>query len=566
MKSVSYLSRTPPRIRAVRAVCAFACFYVLASAEKLSAQGNEPRSAAGEEAIAARYAEWAENAFREKRFPQAEAFLLRAADYAPVSSDLSYLLALVKKELSAPMREVLTATRLALATDRWTLYSRRDALCVEAEALIRLRLYNQALNTLSELDGDERAAELRLLAMGYLPGAANFYAALAAALERYPYNPAFPRILFRHAAARTAPDGVERALVDTALKRLPALLNVDGDLIRLAAPFMADRDEARRLLAAWFQTGGAGREARIAALPVCLKMGIIGEDAAIDELFPIDTAPPPASATKAGVSALDRDTLVAVWGLLRTDEARSEFLRRLLSFSGTITGDRNGDGVADSSADYHGGSVVSYTLDEDQDGVDEILVVFEAGRPVSGELVYADDTEAGETGKVLLVWEKYPALREAARGKTRYFFRPMELNHPVVRFETLGGPDGIPFPEPEAGGAMFTDQLMLAHAYRVEHPGANFPGSIERFECEGGVIFSAKEYLDGRLVAETGYEKGLPVFQRIDLDLDGRMETARRFKRPDASFSLLSGALQPEIEVIESDWDGDGFVEYREEY
>ena len=227
MKPASCLPRTlpfaPPYISAACAVFAFACIYALVAAEKLSAQENEPRPATGEEAIAARYAEWAESAFREKRFPQAEAFLLRAADYASGSSDLSYLLALVKKELSAPMREVLTALRLALATDRWTLYSRRDALYAEAEALIHLRLYNQALSTLSELDGDERAAELRVLAMRYLPGAANFAAALAAALERYPYNPAFPRILFQHAAARTAPDADERALVDTALKRLPAL-------------------------------------------------------------------------------------------------------------------------------------------------------------------------------------------------------------------------------------------------------------------------------------------------------------------------------------------------------
>ena len=49
------------------------------------------------------------------------------------------------------------AARLALATDRWTLYSRRDAVYIEAEALIRLSLYNEALNALSELGEDEYA-------------------------------------------------------------------------------------------------------------------------------------------------------------------------------------------------------------------------------------------------------------------------------------------------------------------------------------------------------------------------------------------------------------------------
>ncbi|MDR2445420.1 MAG: hypothetical protein LBD44_05750 [Spirochaetaceae bacterium] len=545
----------------------FTCFCA-AAVVNLSAQENETGLPSGEEAIAVRYAEWAESAFREKRFPQAEVFLLRAADYASVSSDLSYLLALVKKELSSPVREVLTAARLALATDRWTLYSRRDALYTEAAALIHMRRYNEALNTLSELDGDERAAELRLLALEHLPGAENFYAALTAAFERYPYNPLFPSILFRSVSGRMIPSaGMERVLVDTALKRLPALLELDADLIRHAAPFMADRDEARRLLGAWRETGGAGLVARLAALPVCLETGLIGDEEAIDELFP---APATQGVSGETLPVLDRGTLLAVWGLLRTGEAREEFRGRLLSFSGAITGDDNRDGVVNSRAGYRNGSLVSYTMDADQDGVNEILAAFEDGWPVSGELAYTDDTETDRIDKVFIVWEKYPALHEAARGKTRYFFRPMEFNYPVVRFETLGGPGGIPFPEPEAGAAMFTGRLAFANAYRIERPGNDFPGSVERIECEGGIVYSAKEYLDGRLVAETGFEKGLPVFQRIDLDLDGRMETVRRFRRTADSFFRLPndgdiGILQPEIEVIESDWDGDGFVEYREE-
>lgn len=536
----------------------FACLYAFAAAGNLPAQENEPRPT-GEEAIAARYAMWAESAFREKRFPQAEAFLLRAADYASASSDLSYLLALVKKELSAPARGVLTAARLALATDRWTLYSRRDAIYVEAEALIRLGMYNDALNALSELNEDERAAELRLSAL-QLAGAPNFYAELAWTFERYPYNPAFPRILFRRAAGRLVPDGRERELVDTALKRLPALLDIDGDLIRYAAPFIGDRDEARRLLAAWRESGAAGRGARIAALPVCLETGLIDEDTALDELFAA-----PASGPGEVLPVIDRDTLLGVWGLLRTDAARAVFSGRLLAFSGEITGDSNGDGLVNSRAGYRDGILESYSLDQDQDGVDEILVVFESGWPSSAELSYIDGPAAGMIDKVFIVWEKYPALRDAARGKTRYFFRPAELNYPAVRFETLGGPDGgILWPEPVGGPVTFTEQLALAYAYRIERPGSNFPGSVERIDCEGGVIYSAKEYLNERLVAETSYERGLPLFQRIDLDLDGRMETVRRFKQTADTFLRLSGAM-PEIEIIESDWDGDGFVEYREE-
>jgi hypothetical protein len=507
----------------------------------------------GETAIAARYVDWAETAFREGSFLRAEAFLERAADYAPVSSDLSYLLALTRLELSRPARDTLASVHLALATDRWTLYSRADALRLEAEMLIRLRRYNEAFDTILALEEGERTAELRLLALEHLPSDAEFAAAMEAAFKRYPNSPQFLRILFRHAAQRPFPDARERALVDTALKRLPVLLAADGDLIRYAAPFIADRDEARRLLAAWRATGG-NRKLRLEALPVCLEIGLIDERTAMDELF-----------AASAVNDVDRNVLLAVWDLLRTDEAREDMAGRLAEFSGTVTGDANGDGITDSRAAYRSGALVSYVLDADQDGVDEMAVEFDSdgaqGWPARAELAYSDGGNAGGTERIALVWENYPAVSEAVAGNTRWFFRPMELDYPALSFRTAGGV--LLLPDPEPSGAMFTRGMMALNAFRAERPGRDFPGAVEVFECGGGVVLSAKEYLDGRLVAETAYEGGLPVFRRIDLDLDGRMETVRRFRRA-AETARPNIDEVFEIESIESDFDGDGVAEYSE--
>ncbi|MDR1257426.1 MAG: hypothetical protein LBJ86_06735 [Spirochaetaceae bacterium] len=512
----------------------------------------------GEAAVAARYADWAETTFREGDFLRAEAFLERAADYAPVSSDLSYLLALTRRELSRPARETLTAARLALATDRWALYLRQDALMFEAEMLIRIRRYGEALNVISELEEGERTAELRLLALEHLPYAAEFEAAMEAALERYPRSPRFPRILFRREARNQFPGNSERSLVDKALKRLPALLEADGDLIRYATPFITGRDEARRLLAAWRATGGS-RKLRQEALPVCLETGLIDERTALDELF-------------APSGEVDRDVLLAVWDLLRTDEARQAMSGRLTAFSGMITTDENGDGVTDSRSCYRAGVLVSYALDADQDGVNEMAVMFGSdespgmGWPVSAELVYASGAAFGGTEKISITWERYPALREAVIGDTRWLFRPMEASYPALSFRTAGGPGGILLAGPDPRAAAFTRGMIAGYAYRIERPGRDFPGGIEAVECEGGVIHSAKEYVDGRLAAETFYEGGVPVFQRIDLDLDGRMETTRRFDPPvrETVPSDMNAAF--EIASIESDFDGDGIAEYREIY
>jgi hypothetical protein len=541
----------------------------------------------GEAAVAARYADWAQAAFRGKDFLQAEAgggatggvtaasredaltraeaFLERAADYAPFSSDLSYLLALTRRELSRPAHKTLTAARLALATDRWTLYSREDALFFAAETLIRLCRYEEALDTIFALPEGERTAELRLLALEHLPSDTEFETAMESALERYPRSPRFPRILFRREARHPFPGEGERALINTALERLPALLASDGDLIRYAAPFIADRDEARRLLAAWRATGARGK-LRQEALPVCLETGLIDERTALDELF----APSGGGETGEidGSGEIDRDVLLAVWDLLRTDDARAAMSERLAAFSGTITTDANWDGVIDSRSEYRAGVLVSYALDADQDGVDEMAAAFGSdeapGWPVSAELVYPNGTAFGGAERISVIWEKYPALREAVIGDTRWFFRPMEADYPALSFKTAGA--GILLADPNPRAAAFTRGMMAAYAYRIERPGRNFPGGIEAFECGGGVIHSAKEYVDGRLAAETFYEGGVPVSQRIDLDLDGRMETVRRFSRATSETALPGIDAAFEIASVESDFDGDGVAEYREVY
>jgi hypothetical protein len=243
---------------------------------------------------------------------------------------------------------------------------------------------------------------------------------------------------------------------------------------------------------------------------------------------------------------------------------------RLAAFSGTITTDKNGDGVTDSRSDYRSGALVSYTLDADQDGVDEMAVSFGSDEapgaewPASAELVYTNGAAFGGAERISIVWEKYPALREAVIGDTRWFFRPMEADYPALSFRTAGY--GILLADPDPRVAAFTRGMMAAYAYRIERPGRDFPGGIEALECAGGVIHSAKEYVDGRLAAETFYEGGVPVSQRIDLDLDGRLETVRRFSRSASGTAPRTMDTAFEIASVESDFDGDGIAEYRETY
>jgi hypothetical protein len=64
--------------------------------------------------------------------------------------------------------------------------------------------------------------------------------------------------------------------------------------------------------------------------------------------------------------------------------------------------------------------------------------------------------------------------------------------------------------------------------------------------------------------------QGKPVRERLDQDMDSRMETRRRFRKPPLP---AEGAgeedildYKREVEFSESDWDGNGIFETAEEY
>jgi hypothetical protein len=75
---------------------------------------------------------------------------------------------------------------------------------------------------------------------------------------------------------------------------------------------------------------------------------------------------------------------------------------------------------------------------------------------------------------------------------------------------------------------------------------------VERVLLERGIPVRAEVSLNDTLVAVTEYKNGRPDIQRVDLDLDGRMETVRRFR----------GVLRSS----ESDWSGTGAFSTRELY
>jgi hypothetical protein len=126
---------------------------------------------------------------------------------------------------------------------------------------------------------------------------------------------------------------------------------------------------------------------------------------------------------------------------------------------------------------------------------------------------------------------------------------------------------GLLYPVVEGPDIRISRRALVSFSRTIRRPSGEFEGAAEWIDLLHGIPLRAAEILDGRPVAVTEFVRGKPTVQRIDLDLDGRMETVRRFQGEDAG---SGGEDLPDykkiIRISESDWNGDGIFETSEQY
>jgi len=515
----------------------------------------------GDPAIAEKYLQWAEDAIAAGQWPQARAALERAVDFANVSSDISFLLALARAQENDSRRLVLQSLQRAIGTGQWNRYTEAQARLMEADQLVALRYYSSALDTLSayrSIAGETSdGALMRLAALKglvnsggprpvslLLPYQAEFRRRMLETIDRYPRDPRPLRIFFDY-ARRCEPDKDDLTLMDIILRRLPFLLETDPDLAWMAAPFIGDVAEARRLVAAYragsLRPVSNGYRLQPASIIPALNLGLIDDIGAADELF--------------SEPVLERDIIVNTGDLLRSEEGRNYFVQKLLAYTGAITGNEDGDIYPESRAVYLEGSLQEYYFDSDQDGITDLYVLFKAGVPQMAELTALPLRGIGRV-QVLIVWERYPFIQRVVLGSETYLPSPGEFPFAPVEFEELCASDsytGLLYPRRSLSAREINRRMLASHAVSVQRPSTEFEGGKEQVFLEQGMPVRAEVTLNGTIVSVTEYENGYPVIQRMDLDLDGRMETIHRFER---------GVLRSS----ERDWRGDGLFGSAELY
>jgi len=531
---------------------------LLLLASIVHAQDETPQ---GLPAIAYRYRAYAIEAAEAGRWQDAEAILSGAVDYAGEVSDLSYLLALARLKLGRPVGSALEAVRRGLLVSRWDLYSVEKARLLEAECLIRVRAFGDALRSLGSAGYGAEVDYLSLLALRGQSDMHAYRSLMAAALANHPRDTRFPALLFKD-AAKGPPSGEVLRLVDSALKGLYFLAETDPSLVLSAQAFLRDTEERKRLVASYRATPAPDP----LSIPIAIELGLLDELEGIEELF--------------SGSLISLSLLGSIHSTLRSEDSRSFFGVRANSFSGSILEDRDDDGWIESSAVYASGRLESYAHDADQDGIPELELVFSRDLPVRGSLVFeisgytgenlsgvgghstdsgslpSRPVDAGGPERLHLEWERYPYLERAESGSTMYYFGPASFPYSPVQLIPLysGLPAATPrFPVPDFVSPRMTERSLVSFALALERKGKFAADSVERIQFSKGTPWKAVERSGGHIIAETDYRNGHPLERRLDLDADGHFETLQRFTASD-----------PEPDESETDLDGDGIVEYRE--
>jgi hypothetical protein len=516
--------------------------------------------------IAKKYFAYVLDLYNKGEYRAAQSALNRADDYSDVLSDLSYLNAVVKKQLQRPAREILFQVQKAIAVNRFNKIDYNNALLLEAEILLRIKEYLSALGVLRQCMPSQEKSKLLMKIYAGLNNREQFRNTASSALEQFKDDAEIPAIILRFFLnhLQNSPNEDETSLVERVLRLVPFMGNDSPELYYLAAPFIYDDRDAVSMIRAY----RASREGRRAgeSLPISISLGVIDENTALTELFAPQNTGAAINESAETLTVIDEKIITQVFNLLGDDNARNYFYSLIKSYSGYIATDENNDLIYESKARYADGALVSFVYDGDQDGENEIYAEWNGGEPQRIELI---------KNGITLTYDNFPSVKtayvnsdgpNAANKSKEYIFARDELYFSPIQFTYMGDTaQGVRYPAIANPLPRLTETTLIAFAKFIYRSSPDFPDYREMIVVTGGKPDYAEVKHDDHVYSRLLFENSLPTVQFLDTDGDSYFETVRHFSTAASGGLELSWEDVP-VARITVDYDRDGIFEYQEEY
>lgn len=479
------------------------------------------------------YLDTAEALYAAGEFTAAAKMTATCLEFYPNFSDALYLSAVIKLRDQSETLSGIAMLESALSAGTWFRGNPDAASEALAGVFVRIGKLQEAIGILQPL-AIRQPSEPRiilLLSRAYAKGSPDLAGKTAAgAVSRFP-KLADGYLLSSLLAEARGNSESARSAVSEGLRELPDSLPL---LLRWAA---LQEDAGLRLRAAddYIAKGGTDPQAAVIALEAGAK-----DAQKFLSLFQSWNGPADWDLTR-------RVALV----IAQSADLATSFRATLDAFTGNRDLDRDADGFYEERWQYQSGALVGWIRDENQDGAPEFTVDFVSGRPDTLEIPRQDG------GTLTLHYDIYPYIDTANQvdreGTHTYSLTPHTLG--CILLDSSGRASNADEMDPSARFFVPSTSDILSAAFHVEEYAVGSSAPFRRMDLAAGQRLFMEEDFDGDGVIDhrVWYSSGKPVRGLRDLGGNG-------------VFGVSEAYRDGRLESIRVDTDGDGKVDYSEQY
>ncbi|MDC7227049.1 MAG: hypothetical protein PQJ61_09830 [Spirochaetales bacterium] len=349
--------------------------------------------------------------YLNEQYDEAERFLEKTSEFHDTSSDYEYLYGLIRLEKENRINDAADYFERAIDNGNWILLDKKDCVTDLSLILFRKKEYLKLINIVEQEAypdyNDNDLMYLYLLSLKYAGRSNDFSVVLNRAVSRYSDDYRFA-LLFVHENINYR---------NRVLSGMQVFRNEEGQAAVMFEAAMTLEDSGEKLAAIKKYHSAGGKDVSSYIEYYRLRGNITDEE--LEGLLSKKIFENPAN-----IKRLE--------SILPRIEQRRRLEEAWQSYTGNVYYDFNDDGYFEELHLYENGIPVGVSIDENQDGIIEVMLIFDGENP-------AEVIISGETFSVIS-FEDYPYVKElsVSEGSERevYTFLKAKLSLPVYEIRS----------------------------------------------------------------------------------------------------------------------------------